>query len=219
MILLALAFTIFVSHLLTLAAADSDNHFVYPPANPNYSSYSSNVDFGTLAEGTSITLQWMTTWKSVSISLSQNNDPIPLPLPNSQNLVGTSSYTWIVDLSGQDGNPGFNLARGQEFNFLVIQDEEDGAWITGSFWSEWFTITNSVNSSSSLTTSSITSTSSTTTLTASSATITTAASKNSASISKLSKGALIGISVSLLAIIIGIESPSGADVVEIAVQE
>jgi hypothetical protein len=83
MISRALALAIFVSHLLTLAAADSENYFVYPPANPNYSSYSSNVNFGTLAEGTSITLQWVTTWNIVSISLSQNNDPVPQPLPNS----------------------------------------------------------------------------------------------------------------------------------------
>jgi hypothetical protein len=44
MIPLALAFAIFVSHLLVLVTADSDNYFVYPPANPNYSSYAPDVN-------------------------------------------------------------------------------------------------------------------------------------------------------------------------------
>lgn len=96
MIPLALAFAICVSHLLVLVTADSNNYFVYPPANPNYSSYAPDVTFGTLQEGASIILQWVTTWDSVHILLSQNNNPFPLPLPNSrmwQNIAELTHYT------------------------------------------------------------------------------------------------------------------------------
>ena len=93
MIPLALAFAIFVSHLLALVSADSDNYFVYPPANPNFSSYAPNVTFGTFEEGASITLQWVTTWDSVEIQLSQSNNPIPLDLPNSRMWQNTAKLT------------------------------------------------------------------------------------------------------------------------------
>ena len=119
-----------------------------------------------------------------------------------ENISGTSSYTWIVDLSGEGGNPGFNLDRGQEFDFLLSQNGLGPAGLGGqTVWSEWFTITKSASSSSSSTASA----SSTTTLATSSSTASTSASKNMASPLKgLSKGAQIGITISVLAAIFGV---------------
>jgi hypothetical protein len=123
MILLDLAFAIFVSHLLALVVADSDNYFVHPPQNPNYSSYAPNVAFGTFKEGASITLQWVTTWDSVHILLSQNNNPIPLPLPNSrmsQNTAKlTQSYFWTVMLT---------LSFRKSIRHLVIHMDRGPQW-------------------------------------------------------------------------------------------
>lgn len=123
-----------------------------------------------------------------------------------ENLSSSSSYTWIVDLSGDGGNPSFNLDRGQEFNFLLVQNGRDAAGLAGdSIWSEWFTITNTASASSSSTPLSTASTSSTTTLATSSSTTSTSTSKNMASALKgLGKGARIGMTLSLLAAIFGI---------------
>lgn len=122
-----------------------------------------------------------------------------------ENISGISSYTWIVDLSGEGGNPGFNLDRGQEFDFLLIQNGRDAAGLAGDdVWSQWFTITNTASSPSSSTLMSTTTARQTTTLATSSSTTSTVVSKNIASPLKgLSKGARIVISVSLLAAIFG----------------
>jgi hypothetical protein len=96
--------------------------------------------------------------------------------------LAATLYPWVVDISGTGGNPTFDLSKGQEFYFSIVQNGTTGAGVGagvgGSFKSESFTIANSFTSSGMPTT------------------------PSSASRSRgLSKGVLIGIGIGLVTIL------------------
>ncbi|UKZ74791.1 hypothetical protein TrVFT333_002461 [Trichoderma virens FT-333] len=140
---------ILFSYLFASAAADNGNYFVYP-AKANGSSSRIST---TLYEGTSVVVQWETTWKSVGLWLTQEGNPIPLPFPDAQNLDPyVHLFPWTVDLSGKNGSPAFDLSKRDTFYFLIIQNGTIGAGVFGSFHSEPFIISNTGVSSGSPTT-------------------------------------------------------------------
>ncbi|EHK21997.1 uncharacterized protein TRIVIDRAFT_70960 [Trichoderma virens Gv29-8] len=139
---------ILFSYLFASAAADNGNYFVYP-AKANGSSSRIST---TLYEGTSVVVQWETTWKSVGLWLTQEGNPIPLPFPDAQNLDPyVHLFPWTVDLSGKNGNPAFDLSKRDTFYFSIIQNGTIGAGVFGSFHSEPFIISNTGVSSGSVT--------------------------------------------------------------------
>jgi len=96
--------------------------------------------------------------------------------------LAAGSYIWVVDISGTSGNPTFDLSKGAEFSFSIVQNGTDAAGVAGgSFQSGTFTIASSF---------------------ASSGTPTAAASGNAApTVKGLSKGAQIGLGIGLVAIL------------------
>ena len=55
------------------------------------------------------------------------------------------SYIWVVDISGTDGNPTFDLSKGDEFYVTIVPNVTTGAE-GGSFNSELFTISKGASS-------------------------------------------------------------------------
>ena len=102
--------------------------------------------------------------------------------PLSQDNLGAGAYIWVVDISGTGGNPTFDLSKGAEFTFSIVQNGTDEAGVGGgSFQSGAFTIVSSY---------------------ATAAASTSAASRNAAPTLKgLGKGAQIGLGIGLVAIL------------------
>ncbi|KAF5876708.1 uncharacterized protein Bfra_003114 [Botrytis fragariae] len=137
----------------------------------------------------------------VTIVIWQNGKPPYQYLPNSvqiPNLV--NSYTWIIDISGTNGNPGFDLNNGSTFYFIITH--------TGTpdlFASQSINITNKAISSSATSSPSlaIEATSTASVLTAASSTSSSAASPATTS-SELSTGAKVGIGVGVTLCVVAI---------------
>lgn len=184
--------------LLPLAAADSSNQFISP--SPNDGDHT-HIE-GTFAEGSLIKLVWETTWQTLALVLWQDGTPQFQYLPNSAPIVGTT-FEWTVDLTGQDGNPNFNLSDGHTFFFGIFN-----SGTTDVFESQYINITsNAVTTSSTTTTTSPTQTSTHTT--SSSTTPATTNTNTAAPTSKaLSKGAQAGIGVGVA--IVGVALVIGA---------
>ncbi|KIM99791.1 hypothetical protein OIDMADRAFT_181169 [Oidiodendron maius Zn] len=140
---------IFGSLLCTIVTADSNNYFVYPAPNFCNTCQNSSID---LVEGWKSVITWETTFDTGGLYLSQEGNSSPSLLPNSQNIY-ERSYIWVVDISGTDGNPTFDLSKGEEFYFSIVQNVTTGAE-GGSFNSESFTISKSASSGTSTTPSS-----------------------------------------------------------------
>lgn len=145
---------------------------------------------------------------SSSISLIRVRRERPIPsYRNATNsavvpIVGTT-FEWTVDLTGQGGNPNFNLSNGHTFFFGIFN-----SGTTDVFESQYINITsNAVTTSSTTTTTSPTQTSTHTT--SSSTTPATTNTNTAAPTSKgLSKGAQAGIGVGVA--IVGVALVIGA---------
>ncbi len=55
--------------------------------------------------------------------------------------IADGTYIWVVDISGTNGNPTFDLSKGANFTFSIAPNGTDAAGITGAtFHSGTFTI-------------------------------------------------------------------------------
>lgn len=57
--------------------------------------------------------------------------------------IASASYIWVVNISGTDGNPSFDLSKGTEFYFSIVQGGAGNDAGANSFKSESFTIASS----------------------------------------------------------------------------
>ncbi|KAF7922187.1 hypothetical protein EAE99_007367 [Botrytis elliptica] len=180
-------FLFFVFLIGSAGAAGTSNNFIFPSNLTTLNA--SHVVEGSYEVGSTVDLRWDTIWDMVTIVIWQNGKPPYQYLPNSvqiPNLV--TSYTWIIDISGTNGNPGFDLNNGSTFYFIITH--------TGSpdlFASQSINITNKTISSSA--TSSHSSLTIETTSTASISPATSSPSSPATTSSELSPGAKVGIGV------------------------
>jgi len=130
---------------LFMAAADSQNEFIFPTAQDFNIK---NVE-GIYPVGTAIKLQWVTNFTSIALVVWQNGTPDFQRLPNALGLEGIEEYTWTIDISGTGNNAYFNLSKGNTFFFGVFD-----SGTTDVFESQYINIT---DSSTTTTSSSITS--------------------------------------------------------------
>ncbi|KAF9889285.1 hypothetical protein FE257_007393 [Aspergillus nanangensis] len=143
---LFLAFAILAQ---TLVFADPGGHFVWPASDNGNGS-----QISTLYEGTTVVVQWETTYKFVGLWLTQEGNPTSLPFPDSQAVDHfVHLFPWVVDISKEKGNPAFELSKGNKFHFSIVQNGST-ADAAGSFQSVSFYISNTSHGTSSLTTSS-----------------------------------------------------------------
>ncbi|TGO12397.1 hypothetical protein BTUL_0089g00340 [Botrytis tulipae] len=187
-------FLFFVLLIGSAGAAGTSNNFIFPSNLTTLNA--SHVVEGSYEVGSTVDLRWDTIWDMVTIVIWQNGKPPYQYLPNSvqiPNLV--TSYTWIIDISGTNGNPGFDLNNGSTFYFIITH--------TGTpdlFASQSINITNKAisspasSSSSSLATEASEATSTASVSTTASSTSSPATSPATTS-SELSTGAKVGIGV------------------------
>ncbi|TGO74382.1 hypothetical protein BELL_0287g00060 [Botrytis elliptica] len=204
-------FLFFVFLIGSAGAAGTSNNFIFPSNLTTLNA--SHVVEGSYEVGSTVDLRWDTIWDMVTIVIWQNGKPPYQYLPNSGNstlfyftfhlMVSNisksrfhtvqipnlvTSYTWIIDISGTNGNPGFDLNNGSTFYFIITH--------TGSpdlFASQSINITNKTISSSA--TSSHSSLTIETTSTASISPATSSPSSPATTSSELSPGAKVGIGV------------------------
>ncbi|TEY36912.1 hypothetical protein BOTCAL_0536g00050 [Botryotinia calthae] len=187
-------FLFFVVLIGSASAAGISNNFIFPT---NLTTLSASHVVGRSYEvGSTVDLRWDTICDMVTIVIWKNGKPPYQYLPNSvqiPNLV--TSYTWIIDISGTNGNPKFDLNNGSTFYFIITR--------TGTpdlFASQSINITNKAISSS-VTSSSSSSFSlameATGTASISAATLSTSSSATSpdTTSSEMSAGAKVGIGV------------------------
>ncbi|TGO42100.1 hypothetical protein BHYA_0012g00140 [Botrytis hyacinthi] len=204
-----ICFLFFVLLIGSAGAAGTSNNFIFPSNLTTLNA--SHVVEGSYEVGSTVDLRWDTIWDMVTIVIWQTGKPPYQYLPNSgnstlfyipsdgfeyleilqiPNLV--TSYTWIIDISGTNGNPGFDLNNGSTFYFIITH--------TGTpdlFASQSINITNKAISSPASSSSSslaIETTSTTSISTAASSTSSPATSPTTTS-SELSTGAKVGIGV------------------------
>ncbi|OAG45221.1 hypothetical protein AYO21_00569 [Fonsecaea monophora] len=103
-------FLLFLALIVGAAAQDQENIFLNPPTNGVNNDFTQNP---TYVQGSTITLQWETTYPSTDLVIWQNGNP------NSQLLaagITTTKLSWTV---GAGAIPPFDLSDGSVFFFQM----------------------------------------------------------------------------------------------------
>ncbi|KIX99363.1 uncharacterized protein Z520_04939 [Fonsecaea multimorphosa CBS 102226] len=131
---------------MSSTAQDQQNIFLNPPTNGVNNDFTLNP---TYVQGSTITLQWQTTYPATDLVIWQNNNP------DSQLLaadITTTSLSWTV---GTGENPPFDLSNGTVFFFQMYNSST-----TTFFSSHYFNVSDPSLASASATASSSTTTTS-----------------------------------------------------------
>ncbi len=121
--------------LAVVGGVGTENSFKFPT---DHDGDHSHVE-GTYPFGTTMTLEWTTIWDTIALTIYQDGDPQLQYLPNScryilfihilkkltkypqAKLQNITTFLWTVDISGNGGNPKFDLKNENVFFFAIYE--------------------------------------------------------------------------------------------------